>query len=288
MPSDRAARIYELLSKKEKWSIEELKNIQTDTRLNNGYEIATQILPILESSKDSFSESENKAFSALKSWDGFMESSTTGGTVFEFTIYHMMKETLEGYIGSEHLKTYLNLVDYWSFLKGFLKDDNKPPVTGKDPSITPKDRDSIVLNGFKNAVAEMVSSLGANEKNWQWGKVHTIEYVHAVGMKKPLNLLFNVGPFPCPSEFPAINRMKSKMGDHEYKISSLPSTRRLIDCNVPEESLSIIPTGNSGNFMSPFYDDQAQMFLENSYRKMLFTETQIKKGSSHVLYLLPE
>ncbi|MFC1858744.1 penicillin acylase family protein [Thermodesulfobacteriota bacterium] len=286
-PSDRAARIYELLSQKEKWSIEELKEVQTDTRLNDGHEIAGQILLILESKKESFSESAAKAFAQLKSWDGFMETSTIGGTVFEFTIYHIMKETLENHIGPEHLKTYLNLVDYWSFLKRFLKND-KPPVTGKNHSIQPKDRDTIVLSGFKHAVEEMVSSLGSNEKDWQWGSVHTIEYVHAVGRKKPLNLLFNVGPFPCPAEFPSINKLKSKMGDHEYKVSSLPSTRRLIDCNNPEESWSIIPTGNSGNFMSPFYDDQAQMFIQSQYRKILFTDAQIKKESSHALTLLPE
>ena len=286
-PSDRAARIYELLSKKEKWSIEELKAVQTDTRLNKGHKIAARIIPILESEKESFSENETKAFAQLKSWDGFMELNTIGGTVFEFTIYHIMKETLESHIGPEYLKTYLNLVDYWNFLQRFFKND-KPPVTGKNPSIQPKSRDTIVLNGFKQAVEEMVSKLGAKEKNWQWGSVHTIEYVHAVGRKKPLNLLFNVGPFPCPAEFPSINRFKSKMGDHEYKVSSLPSTRRLIDCNNPEESWSILPTGNSGNFMSPFYDDQARMFLQSKYRKMLFTDAQIKEKSSHILTLLPE
>ena len=286
-PSDRAARIYELLSKQEKWSIEELKEIQTDTRLHAGPEMAMQILSILESEKGSFSESEAKAFAQLKSWDGFLETSTIGGTVFEFTIYHIMKETLEDHIGPKHLKTYLNLVDYWSFLKRLLKYD-KPPVTGKDPSIKPKERDAIVLSGFQKAIEEIVSKLGTNEKDWQWGSVHTIEYAHAVGKKKPLNFLFNVGPFPCPAEFTSINKLKSKMGNHDYKVSSLPSTRRLIDCNNPEESWSIIPTGNSGNFMSPFYDDQTQMFLNSKYRKMLFTDTQIIKESTHVLTLLPE
>ena len=286
-PSDRAARIYELLSQKEKWSLEELKAVQTDTRLNEGHEIAKRIISILESKKKSFSKSEAKALAQLKSWDGFMETSTIGGTVFEFTIYHIMKETLESHIGPDHLKTYLNLVDYWSLLKHFLK-NNTPPVIGKDPSMPPKNRDTIVLNGFKQAIEEMVSTLGTNEKKWQWGAVHTIEYVHAVGRKKPLNLLFNVGPFPCPAEFPSVNRLKSKMGDHEYKVSSLPSTRRLIDCNNPEESWSIIPTGNSGNFMSPFYDDQARMFIQNQYRRMLFTDAQIEKESSHVLTLSPK
>ena len=134
----------------------------------------------------------------------------------------------------------------------------------------------------------MLLKFGGNEDNWQWGAIHTIEYVHPLGRKKPLNLLFNIGPFPSPAEFPAINKLKSKMGDHEYKVSSLPSTRRLIDVNNPEGSWSILPTGNSGNFMSPFYDDQAQMFIQGNYRKMLFTDAQIKTEPTHTLYLLPD
>ena len=286
-PSDRAARIYELLSENEKWSIEELKKVQTDTKLNEGLEIVKRILPILESKKESFSESEANAFSQLKFWDGFMGTDTIGGTVFEFTIYHVIKEVLQSHIGSENLKTYLNQDEYWSFLKKFLKDD-EPPITGKNPSINRQERDEIVLSGFKQAIKEIVLRLGENAVNWQWGAVHTIEYVHVLGRKKPFNFLFNVGPFPCPAEFPSINKFKSKMGDHEYKVSSLPSTRRLIDVYSPEDSWSIIPTGNSGNFMSPFYDDQAQMFIQSQYRKILFTDEQIKKNSSHVLYLLPE
>ena len=80
-PSDRAARIYELLSENEKWSIEELKKVQTDIKLNEGLEIAGRILPILEAKKESFTESEAKAFAQLQSWNGFMETGTIGGTL---------------------------------------------------------------------------------------------------------------------------------------------------------------------------------------------------------------
>jgi acyl-homoserine lactone acylase PvdQ len=40
--------------------------------------------------------------------------------------------------------------------------------------------------------------------------------------------------------------------------------------------------------MSPFYDDQARMFLQGKYRKILFTDAQIKKDKPYVLSLLPE
>jgi penicillin amidase len=38
--------------------------------------------------------------------------------------------------------------------------------------------------------------MGNNVDNWEWGKVHTLEFVHPLGKQWPLNLIFNVGPFP--------------------------------------------------------------------------------------------
>ena len=286
-PSDRAARIYELLSEKESWSIEELKKVQTDTRLNEGKKIAERILPILGFNKDTFSESEKRAFAQLQSWDGFMGIDSIGATVFEFTLYHILNETLESHIGPENLKAYLNSIDYWNFLKRFIKTD-QPPITGRNPHVKPRSREAIIQKAFKKAVADLVLKLGSNEKAWKWGNVHTIEFVHALGKKKPLNFLFNVGPLPCPSEFPSINKFKSLMGAHEYKVYSLPSTRRIIDCNEPGESMSILPTGNSGNFMSPFYANQTQMYVKGQYRKTLFTDVQIQNEDSHTLNLLPK
>ncbi len=285
-PQDRAARIYELLSQKEKWTLEELKKIQTDSKIYSGSRITADIIAILDANKERFTLDEKKAFTALGTWDGFMDTQSIGGTVFQFTLYHILKEALEPHIGPDNLKTYLNLVDHWDFLKRLLKTDL--PITGTDPGRTPKTRDEIVLIGFKNAITEMTTKLGTNEKDWAWGSVHTIEFVHAIGKKKPLNLLFNVGPFPSPSEFTSINKLKSKTGNHDYKVSSLPSTRRLIDCNDLEGGWSIIPTGNSGNFMSKFYDDQAKMFIQNQYRPIIFTKDHIRQNSAHTLTLLPE
>lgn len=286
-PSDRAARIYELLSQKEKWTLEELKEIQTDAKIFAGLPITKTISSILEEKQAGFTISEQTALAALKDWDGFMTTKTTGGTVFQFTVYHILKQALEPHIGPDNLKTYLNLVDHWDFLKRLLG-SSAPPIMGTTPDLTPKSRDTIVLTGFKNAVTDITTTLGTQEKDWAWGSVHTIEYVHAIGRKKPLNLLFNVGPFPSPAEFTAINKLKSKTGNHDYKVSSLPSTRRLIDCNDLEASWSILPTGNSGNFMGSFYDDQAKMFIQNQYRPIIFTTELIEKNAAHVLTLVPE
>ncbi|SDO87562.1 penicillin acylase family protein [Desulforhopalus singaporensis] len=285
-PSDRAARIYELLTAQEKWSLEGLKKIQTDTRLNEGMKFARKIVKLLDGDIDKFSGHEQRAFNHLSTWDGYMGVDSIGATIFELTIYHILKEVLLVHIGSENFRSYMNLVDYWNFLKRYL-DEESLVITGTNPHHTAVTRETIVKRAFASAVTELVEKQGSNDKQWAWGKLHTIEYVHPLGRTKGLDLLFNIGPFPCPGEFPSVNKFASKAGDHQYKVSSLPSTRRLIDCNNPGESWSILPTGNSGNFLSPFYDNQAGMFLENQYRKTLFTTPQISQKVHYRFTLLP-
>jgi penicillin amidase len=79
----------------------------------------------------------------------------------------------------------------------------------------------------------------------------------------------------------------STPGNHDYKVTSLPSTRRLIDIGNPENSYSVIPSGNSGNFWSKHYDDQLELFLNGKYRKINFSKIQVNSNSKHKLLLTP-
>ena len=108
-----------------------------------------------------------------------------------------------------------------------------------------------------------------------------------MGKLSPLDYIFNLGPFPIPGANNVINKSMSNPGNHDYKVSSLPSTRRLIDIGSPENSYSIVPSGNSGNFWSDHYDDQLDLFLNGKYRKINFSKSQINSNLSHELLLTP-
>ena len=95
-------------------------------------------------------------------------------------------------------------------------------------------QESIIYNGFINAINELTVNHG-NIENWKWGNLHHIEFEHPLGKQKPLNNLFNIGPFGVNGGFNAVNKIMSHQGDHTYKVSSLPSTRRLIDLGNPSK-----------------------------------------------------
>ena len=284
--TDRAHRIYQLLAQQETWSTEELKKIQNDDFLISGLKINNELITALKPQNNQFSSSENKAYQLLKSWDGSMSIGSKGASIFQLTIYQVLKVALEPTLGKEYFRIYMNNLDHWDFFKNLIY---KKIVPFKEDSILSNEEvtNELIYNGFVNAVDEINNKLGEDVNNWDWGNIHTITYEHPLGKISPLDYIFNLGPFPIPGANNVINKSMSTTGNHDYKVTSLPSTRRLIDIGSPENSYSIVPSGNSGNFWSDHYDDQLNLFLNGKYRKINFSKGQINSNLSHELLLIP-
>ena len=104
-----------------------------------------------------------------------------------------------------------------------------------------------------------------------------------------MNKFFNVGPFPSPGGSETVNNAGFPLNtDGEYKSSYGPAMRIVIDFADIENAESILPTGQSGNFMSRHYDDQAEMYLKCESRKMMMNEMEIKSTLKNKLVLVAE
>ena len=115
-----------------------------------------------------------------------------------------------------------------------------------------------------------------------------MEHPHPIGTIEALRSFFNVGPFPVEGTREVINNMAFPYDETGlYKVTSGPSTRRVIDFSDVENSVSILPTGQSGNPFSKHYEDQAEMYINGEVRKMMMNEKEIKGTSNSLLTLKP-
>ena len=288
-PSDRAARITELLSAKEKWSLDDMKAAQTDVKAYNAGWILRILAEIIESGRteNALTSREAAALETLKKWDGVYSVELPAPSLYECFSYHILKEGVGDEFGEENFKQFADIAEHWNFFKAFIQ-DAKSPLWDNVTTEETETREVIVLRAFKATVAELKKKYGSNIESWAWGKVCTIEYVHPIGMKKPFNLIFNIGPFPVPGGYEVVNIFGCGAGEHDFKVKWGPSTRRLIDYADVDHSFSILPTGNAGNFLSPFYKNQAEMYLQGRYRQVSFTDEQIRQNKKHELVMLPE
>ena len=150
-------------------------------------------------------------------------------------------------------------------------------------------RKDIINTSLKQAWENLEENLGSDPKEWTWSRIHILEHGHPMGQVEALRPYFNVGPFPVTGTREVINNMAFPYTENgHYEISSGPSTRRVIDFSDVENSMSILPTGQSGNPFSAHYKDQAELYANGGFRKMMMNENEIKSTAKSVLTFHPK
>ena len=294
-PSDRAARIKQILDSQEKWSIEELQAVQFDNATYSAPPFVATVLEILKPESQSLASLEREALNALETWDFRHDVDSIGATVFEVFRDMLVRDTVGDEMGPDLLRSYYSVADHRSFMKYAVKEDSLPFWDDVSTPDYKETRTDIVRKAFKDAVAVLAKRFGSDIRKWRWGMLHTIEFKHPFGYAPLLGRIFNVGPFPAPGGIDTINSMLyhpggidlDTTGELPYHVLAGPSTRRLVDFADPERALGVLPTGNSGNFMSPNYADQAGMFMSGQYRELRITDEQIKSHKRHEMHFLP-
>ena len=282
-PTDRATRITEMLSARQKWSVEALKQVQTDVHSQAAAKIQKELQSLIDETL--LNATEKAALDYLLNWDGNARIDSIGATVYHEMIYQVLKAGVLDELGQADFEIYSDSMEHWNFFKSFIANDSSKYWNDINTEKV-ETRKEIVGIAFKNTVAELQNRLGS-VNNWQWGKLHKIEYKHALGGQKPLHLIFNIGPYPSPGEAHFVNRLKAKLSKHDYIVTSNPSTRRIVDFANVDDAVSILPSGNSGNFMSQYYDDQVEAYLKGEYRSMILNLDRDKDQIAHELKLNP-
>ena len=285
-PQDRAKRIVELLDEKNDFTKKDVSKMIYDVKSSTVSEISKGLLKSVEKSKGT--ASERKAFSIIENWDGNYLKTSVGPTIFNRFLYEFLKETYNDELGDS----------FQLFINSQLQDQVLPLQVNREKSvwwdnISSKDkietRTDIVNLAFKNAIAFLQNQLGENIEDWTWNRVLSIEHEHAIGKAGGLlRTFFNVGPFETIGGNEVINNQIFNLDSTGYyKVTAGPSTRRIVDFSDIENSLAILPTGQSGNVFSEYYKDQTEKYLEGEFVKMNLNQAEIEQ-SKNVLTLKTE
>jgi penicillin amidase len=93
-----------------------------------------------------------------------------------------------------------------------------------------------------------------------------------------------VGPFPVSGGNQVLNKMETSLSNNPvYHVSSGPAVRMIVDFADVGGALNITPTGQSGNFRSPYYKDQAELFVNGEYRGMLMDKDKLGEEAKRLV-----
>lgn len=273
-PGGRFFRLEDLLSKQETWGIKDLKKIQTDLILPAYKEIKKELIQSLD--QKVLNSIENQAYQIFKDWNGSTDAKNVGSTIFHMWSYHLYRSIYLDELGEEGFKAFGKTADFWHSFKALLK--NKQHSFWDNILTNRVERgDEIILLAFRKAMDELQTKLGVSAQKWEWGRIHKIEFKHALGKVDVLKPIFNIGPYSASGGRYIINNLGHRKSTNNFSVVHGPATRRIIDMANPQKSLGIIPTGNSGNPFSPHYDDQTSLYLKGKYRLQNMDWNELKK-----------
>ena len=283
LPEDRAKRIVNLLEEKNDFSKEDVMQMIND--------VTSPITPliiqeVLESiTMVQFSDNEKMAMYILQNWDGNYNLESVAPTIYNRFLYEFLVNTYKDEMG----KAFDQFINTPIQKKNVAIQITKPNSVWWDDVTTPdikEIRQDILARSIKNAISFLEGQLGNSVENWTWSKVHTVEYKHSIGEVPSLRKYFNVGPLKSAGGNEVINNQLFKLDSTGYyKVHSGPSTRRIIDFSDIENSMSILPTGQSGNPLSDHYDDQAEKYNKGEFVPMLLNDIEIKRANKKLVFI---
>ncbi len=278
---ERAIRFQQIMDEraKRKVSFGELKTMQLDT----GSVVAQRWVPLALSVCRGDDELK-PCLDLFDTWDFKIEQSSAAATLFNHFYYLLMGNTLKDEIGEKLWEEDLGR-EYLYYVPDLLltRIIDQPQHRLFDDITTPdtkENRDNIIRKSMKEALVYLTERFGEDTDSWKWGEVHQMAFDHPLGSK--LGFL-NLDSIPTHGSHHTIN---SGFWDSAkpFSMSGGGVIRMMVDFANPENSTIISPPGQSGHYMSPYYDDLAQTWADGDQVPMHFYSG---KDLSEKLMLIP-
>uniref|UniRef100_UPI004047BC72 penicillin acylase family protein n=1 Tax=Algoriphagus sp. TaxID=1872435 RepID=UPI004047BC72 len=284
-PGERWNRISKTVSARKDWDQKSIRSLQLETRNEQSVKNASFLLEQVEQGKF---ENYEDILGELAAWEGEHDLTSTAPTLYYKWLYHTLRLAMEDELGKEGFESYLQTFMMIRSTSHFLTHEpnkwwNNKTTKGKET------REEIVAEALKVSLEELTQQFGENQGSWKWGKAVTVEHPHPLGSQKPLDKLFNVRTEAVEANEEAVNKLAFDLnGTGIYKVTSGPAMRILLDFENVEESVSVLPTGNSGNRFSKHYADQKELYVEGKYRPQLMNKEEILGIAKGTLKLIPK
>jgi penicillin amidase len=181
----------------------------------------------------------------------------------------------EGSIFGEHSREWLMLT---------LADPQSPWWETGDG----RTRTDLICQGMREAMETLKKTCGPNMEDWSWGKIHCLTFGHTLGGVKPLDRIFNRGPYPIGGDGDTIWASSTNRDDLGENESVGPPFRFIADLSDWNNSKGLLVPGQSGHPASKHYDDNVTAFFKGEYHPMPFDREKVKTAAISRLALEPQ
>jgi penicillin amidase len=293
LPGWRAARIEEILSEKERYSLRDMEEIQLDTTSKFAATLAPFFAQL--NSDDPFVK---VAIGYLRRWNYQTDAESSAGLIMHYALICLLDEVYGNKIGDLRdpylgmTRSPISLMHSYAHrattrLVELLANEVESPWYTDMETQRHRSRDEVLYAALAQAVTLIRSELGDNARRWNWGRVHQVRYVHPMGSVRLFRSLFNRGPFPVGGDATTPNQTSYAPNLPLGMVQVTASYRQIYDVGQWDVAKSVTTSGQSGHPMSPHYADQITMWLEGVYHAMPWSREAVRTVARNRIELLP-
>jgi penicillin amidase len=287
---DRAQRIVELIEARTLIDVDYVKRMQLDLESPAARVIARYLgqLPVDDPELAAVAD-------MMREWDGTLTAGSPAAAVHQVFVRRMLNLVLKNklddladrYRGKGPTPLLQNSSMFGDKSWAWLQQVMAEPTSHWFDLGQGENRDDVMRLALRETVDFLTAELGPQIDDWAWGKLHTLTYAHMLGSVKPLDKLFNRGPYPMGGDATTVWATGISRFDLSCDGTIGPPFRFVADLGDLRNSWGLLVPGQSGQPGSKHYDDQVQAWFEGQYHPMLYAREDVEREAEACLKLVP-
>lgn len=282
----RARRVHDVLDPLPRIAPADCQRLQVDQFSLPGVELVAHLQGLVTEEADA-----QLGLSLLRGWDGWLGASSVGGAVFQLLRSRLLANVVLPTLGRDLTAAYLGVgyddllapvTEFYGHatvrLLHWLGDPTSPWIQAAGG------KSALLVRSLAEAVRWLRRHLGDDPAGWQWGRLHHTTFRHTLGVQRPLDAVFNLGPFATGGDTDTVWQTASLPGS--YRVDGFSASyRQVIDLGHLPRASAVLPPGQSGHLGSPHYGDLAPLWLQGDGFTMLWDRQDVQRETADLLML---
>jgi penicillin amidase len=288
--SNRVTRIIELIKARPKLDLAAIQDMHFDQVSPHARSIA-RILSTLKTD-----DPELKiVIDAMGKWDGNLSPDSPEASVYEVFYRRLVLLINSGslgdlavrYLGKGPVPLLAETSIFGEHAMEWIISWLKDQASARRGTKKARSRDELLSKALRETVDELKHRFGPSMDSWAWKKLHRIRFSHTLGSVKPLDQLFNRGPYPVGGDSNTI--WNTATGYYDLSVDAMvgPPHRFIADLGDLDHCFGILTPGQSGHPFSKHYADQIKAWFTRGYHPMIFNRKELEGTTEDTLTLLP-
>ncbi|MGH6974768.1 MAG: penicillin acylase family protein, partial [Stellaceae bacterium] len=207
--------------------------------------MAHELLPLMLDAVPQLTR-DGAAIAKLKAWDDRMDRTRSEPLIFAAWLRELTRALFEPKLGPQ-------FAEYWSVRPNVVREllADRPDWCGS------KGCPALVAPALDRALDDLRQRYGDNMDDWHWGDAHPARLRHPLWSRLPVldRVLTPIIAAPGASDTLDAGAFAISDDAHPFRDRLGPVMRMIVDMAHPEAAQFMIVPGQSGNPLSPHWDD---------------------------------